>query len=223
MREKRECMVVQDLLPNYLERLTNEETNAYIEEHLNNCQECKKVLENMKKEIKMQGPKIDGREVKFLKKYSRKVRILSAIILAIVIIYAIFIMRNMIIITTLMNKQNKIFNYDNYRLTTYNYEGGRVSIAKSEYKDGRYLGEFNHISMKESNKMLLYVDENKSNMYLEGKNGKFAFLNSGSSPTIYPHLYVSNVGELIMLSALSVVTSAECNGTDCYFINAWRI
>ena len=32
MRENKECKIVQDLLPNYIEKLTNEETNQFIEE-----------------------------------------------------------------------------------------------------------------------------------------------------------------------------------------------
>mgnify|MGYP005781830921 CR=1 FL=1 len=47
MKEKRDCKIVQDLLPNYIEKLTNEETNAFIEEHLKNCVDCKKLLGNM--------------------------------------------------------------------------------------------------------------------------------------------------------------------------------
>ena len=37
IKEKRDCKVVQDLIPNYVEKLTNEETNKYIEEHLESC------------------------------------------------------------------------------------------------------------------------------------------------------------------------------------------
>ena len=39
MKEKRDCKIVQDLLPNYIENLTNEETNHFIEEHLKECPE----------------------------------------------------------------------------------------------------------------------------------------------------------------------------------------
>ena len=31
---KKECKIVQDLLPNYLEKVTNEETNKFIKEHI---------------------------------------------------------------------------------------------------------------------------------------------------------------------------------------------
>ena len=43
MKEKNDCKIVQDLLPNYIDKLTSKETNAYIEEHINGCKECKKI------------------------------------------------------------------------------------------------------------------------------------------------------------------------------------
>ena len=83
MKEERDCKIVQDLLPNYIEKLTNEETNKYIEEHLNECKECKDVLLEMQKELKMSDPKRDRREVKYIKKFSNKMKILKIILLII--------------------------------------------------------------------------------------------------------------------------------------------
>ena len=45
MKEKKDCKIVQDLLPNYIENLTNEETNKFIDEHLKECNECQKIFE----------------------------------------------------------------------------------------------------------------------------------------------------------------------------------
>ena len=87
MKEKKDCKIVQDLLPNYLEHLTVEETNTYINEHISTCEECKDMLSNMEKEIKICGEKREERPVKFFKKYNRKIKALSGIILAIIIIY----------------------------------------------------------------------------------------------------------------------------------------
>ena len=67
MKEKRNCKIVQDLLPNYIEKLTNEETNNFIEEHLKECNECQNVFDNMKKEFKVNTTKRDEREVKYIK------------------------------------------------------------------------------------------------------------------------------------------------------------
>ena len=70
MKEKKECKIVQDLLPNYIEGLTTKETNEYIEEHINNCVECQTILKNMKDDINLNKQKRDGREVEYIKKYN---------------------------------------------------------------------------------------------------------------------------------------------------------
>lgn len=42
------CIIIQDLLPNYIEKLTSDETKQYIKEHLKRCKKCQKILKNMK-------------------------------------------------------------------------------------------------------------------------------------------------------------------------------
>lgn len=91
MKEKRDCKIIQDLLPNYIEKLTNEETNNYIEEHLKECDECKKMLKNMQKGLNINGSKRDNREVKYIKKYSEKLRI-SKLIIIIILAIALVVM-----------------------------------------------------------------------------------------------------------------------------------
>ena len=66
MKEKRECKLVQDLLPNYIEKVTSEETNQYIEEHLQNCTDCEKVYTSMTEEIKAKALDTDKTKQKIL-------------------------------------------------------------------------------------------------------------------------------------------------------------
>ena len=72
MKEKRECKIVQDLLPNYVDGLTNEETNKYIEEHIKECTECTEILANMQKKLNVKIGEKDKKIVKILKKYNNK-------------------------------------------------------------------------------------------------------------------------------------------------------
>jgi predicted anti-sigma-YlaC factor YlaD len=44
MKEVVTCSIVQDLLPNYIEKLTMNETNIFIEKHLETCVSCKEVV-----------------------------------------------------------------------------------------------------------------------------------------------------------------------------------
>ena len=111
MKEKKDCKIVQDLLPNYIENLTNEETNKFIDEHLKECNECQKIFENMKKDFKVNTTKRDEREVKYIKKYSKKMKLLKTILLFIVVIYVVVITRRTIIMTSLSGKVNENAKY----------------------------------------------------------------------------------------------------------------
>ena len=71
MNEKRECKIIQDLLPNYIEKLTSLPTNQYIEEHLASCDECEKILKNMQKEIFTDTKVNNKKEVKYIKKFRK--------------------------------------------------------------------------------------------------------------------------------------------------------
>lgn len=86
MDKKQECSIVQDLLPNYIDNLTNEETNLLIEKHLAECEACQKMLDTMQKEVKLKGKKREEREVKYMKKINHKLAFLKGLIIIILII-----------------------------------------------------------------------------------------------------------------------------------------
>lgn len=45
------CNVIRDILPLYAENMVSEDTRKIVEEHINNCDKCKKELEDMKTSI----------------------------------------------------------------------------------------------------------------------------------------------------------------------------
>lgn len=47
MENKRTCVIVQDLLPSYVEKLTKPETTAFVDAHLTICEGCRRVCRNM--------------------------------------------------------------------------------------------------------------------------------------------------------------------------------
>ncbi|WP_099469724.1 zf-HC2 domain-containing protein [Konateibacter massiliensis] len=51
MEHKIPCSIVSDLLPNYIEKLTSEETNTLLEEHIATCPACKAMHEEMEGEM----------------------------------------------------------------------------------------------------------------------------------------------------------------------------
>ena len=50
------CEIIKDLLPSYIEGLTSEESNRAIEDHLKNCPDCRRYLEEMRGLV--EAPKI---------------------------------------------------------------------------------------------------------------------------------------------------------------------
>ncbi len=86
MKEIRNCKVVQDLLPNYIDGLTNEETNLFIENHLKECSVCKKTFENMKQELDITKHSRNSKEVKYLKKFNKKLLILRVLVFILLIV-----------------------------------------------------------------------------------------------------------------------------------------
>ena len=55
MRKISDCKIVQNLLPNYIDGITDNDLNNYIEEHLNNCEKCSKIKQNMDDNITIEN------------------------------------------------------------------------------------------------------------------------------------------------------------------------
>ena len=99
------CYLIRDLLPSYIDELTGEETNKEIENHLNECPECKKAYESMKGDIPGEKEIEDSAEYdeKLIKKIGLDVkrkndRSKVGFIVAIVLMVLLFVMLNLPII-----------------------------------------------------------------------------------------------------------------------------
>ena len=67
------CEIIKDLLPSYIDGLTSNESNSEIEAHLETCQECKDVLDQMKTEIDVESIQLNKEKIKPFKKLSKRV------------------------------------------------------------------------------------------------------------------------------------------------------
>lgn len=85
------CSVVQDLLPNYIEHCTSEETNKEMEEHLKECDACRKLYEEMENPVE----EAQEKELDYLKKVKQKnLKKVGIAIVATLAILLLFIMGN---------------------------------------------------------------------------------------------------------------------------------
>lgn len=85
---KIECKIVQNLLPNYIDELTDSEINEFIEKHIENCKECEQALKDMQGDIKLE--KINNsKKINALKKVKRRYRRIVIISILVVILIGI--------------------------------------------------------------------------------------------------------------------------------------
>ena len=54
----KECAIVKDLLPLYIEDMVSEETKIFINEHLKECEDCRNELDILKSEALISTPEI---------------------------------------------------------------------------------------------------------------------------------------------------------------------
>ena len=217
MKEKKDCKIVQDLLPNYIENLTSDETNQYINEHLNECEECKEILENMQKDLKVNDSKKDDREVKYIKKFNRKFKLLRNILLIIIIVFLIIIGRKLFIITRLSNKANDTLKQSNYYTRTETYSNGQTTILESYNKDGITSGTMSFYSEGNNKKIIFYKSKTEIISLLD--NGESKTLMNMGDITINPVYFTGeSILENLRIAITTSIDKVKINGKDCYII-----
>lgn len=167
MKERKDCKIVQDLLPNYIEHLTSEETNKYIEEHLATCEECKKILKNMQKEMKTDGEKIDGREVDYIKKYNKKLKVIKnvqIVVLTLLLLYMTTVVVKLIILRDISSKQAKFAENkgNNVHVEVRTQDPHLSSKTDIYHKDGKDVVKseyFRHDPSYMAEDEIIYTDE----------------------------------------------------------------
>ncbi|MCI9178275.1 MAG: zf-HC2 domain-containing protein [Clostridia bacterium] len=71
MKKSEECKIVRDLLPSCVDKVTDEVTNEFIQKHIEECEECKKILTKMGEEVILDKVK-EKEKLDYLKKIKRK-------------------------------------------------------------------------------------------------------------------------------------------------------
>ena len=143
--DKKECKIIQDLLPSFIEKLTSNETNTFVENHLKGCNECKKVYDVMQKEISS-GEAKENKKIDYLKKYRRKTVILKVVILVIVAFVVGFVGIKTYKWKMLCKFYDNIMNYEagnNYKITY--RDGSTRETRENIFKDGIKFAKLNNM------------------------------------------------------------------------------
>jgi len=234
---KEDCKIIRDLLPSYIDGLTNDATNQYIEEHINDCEQCKKALEDMKKELKLDTTQKDSKEVKYIKKFNKKMKILKIILLAVLLIFILSYLRKMMILVIVNNKISEYASSINFYIKSLTHPGISEDMLIIEHykKDDKYITKAKTIT--ESMKVYAnnYYNGETVNRYVkwdfdeedtEHISRKTAYLNDAENvlvPTIPNWIDISNPIMFFTTPLFSSIKSDKCNDIDCYKITLYSI
>ena len=100
MSQKIPCEVVRDLLPSYIDELTSEVTNRIVRDHLEGCEECRKVYGSMTGSLTGEEEKFrEQGEIDFLRKNRKRNRriVLGSIAGAVLIVLGVLLARTFFI------------------------------------------------------------------------------------------------------------------------------
>lgn len=79
------CYIVQDLMPTYIDHLTNEKTSNAVKSHLENCKECREVFETMKCNIAVDN-QMELKKVKDVFGKTKRMYLMKGILSALIIL-----------------------------------------------------------------------------------------------------------------------------------------
>ena len=223
MKEKKDCKIVQDLLPSYIDKLTSKETNTYIEEHINNCKECKGILDTMQKDIPEENKKIEKKKIKYIKKYNHKLRMLKisllSIVAIIVIVFVAFPGRKMMIIAELQdNFKEYEQKSDNVYIKFSYYDSSSLSATHEYYYKGDKI-KYIMTSPEQNSKVTQYLYPDESKSFVEGPEGKTLTIESRDNIQATPLiniLYYDSLKESFRISMEYKITTEIFNGKECY-------
>ncbi len=88
---KTSCDIIRDLLPLYADHVTSDASNALVEEHLNECPNCRKELEQMQRPVPVKLEEVPARPLEKIKKNIQKKRFFAivAAVVAVVCMIAV--------------------------------------------------------------------------------------------------------------------------------------
>ena len=107
------CGIVRDLLPSYVDKLTGEETNAAVNEHIQSCRDCAKILSSMQEPEPVPRQETEPHPIDYLRKVKkRSSRTLIAAVLGTLLILALILSIQAFWIGSLQDSDSLIVHTD---------------------------------------------------------------------------------------------------------------
>lgn len=228
MKMKNECEIVYDLLPNYIEHVTNETSNEFIENHISGCENCRRLYNELR--VGTNSKDTQTREINFLKKYKRHLNTIKIIfILVIVLILATFAgkwLKKYNILKEIAETSQSNQSINNYHIIEYYYTEGHIlkmeQFKMDEKNKFTYTMETEDGIVTETTYAQKINDnEYKGTTYIENGDNKSVRENVTMNRELFKDsvLYNANIKELLKYSFGTTIKSTTFRDKECYYIN----
>lgn len=146
---------------------------------------------------------------------------LLLVILALLVVFAIFTLRKYIIITNLINTSKDYISKTNFMVDTYGLTNDSVVLTKSYCKDGNLFSTTETLghNIIEERKITAYSKGDEKIVIIQSGNDKVLLSNGNVAP-----INVNTISEFddiklrIPSAFTSKITKQNCNGKECYLI-----
>lgn len=228
MKMKNECEIVYDLLPNYIEHVTNETSNEFIENHISGCENCRRLYNELR--VGTNSKDTQTREINFLKKYKRHLNTIKIIfILVIVLILATFAgkwLKKYNILKEIAETSQSNQSINNYHIIEYYYTEGHILKMEQFKMDEK--NKFTYTMETEDGTVTETTYSHKVNdneyigtTYIENGENKSVRENVKINRELFKDsvLYNANIKDLLRYSFGTTIKSTTFRDKECYYIN----
>lgn len=227
--KNKDCELVKDLLPSYIDNLTSDETNEFIEAHIKSCPECKAYLDELQKSTSTDEKEKSKKFVKFAKKNKRKMRILKSIVFLVLAVIFVNYVRNVVIYTSIVKKNEESRASTNYHYQSYMYYKDLIMFAEYYVKDNKALwtNSIVHFDDSEKNSSCIHYFDGTTMYYYDKDpltNIKYYISHEGTFDEIYfpfKEGYEALTVNPFLASIPLKITSSKANNRDCYKLDMW--
>lgn len=236
---KKDCEIIKELLPNYVENLVSKQIKDYVEEHISYCTECRQLLNSMQDDKvveKETNIKEEQAEIRNINRYRRKSILIKVIIgiLIIIVIASVGIFskyaRNSSIIFTAYNKLQEIKDAENFKITIEEHDSNNndeVHITKYFYKDGKYKKEvfsnnntYSQVYYGEMNSTSYVFIDKKTNELINSVS--YSLMSKSDFFVMFTDInfHVTDKGIIPNLTSMLSfdIRTEKYNGNDCYVL-----
>lgn len=224
-----ECDIVKDLLFSYDEGILSNTSKEFVENHLKNCDNCKKILAEIKKQ---NNDNYNLKEIDFLKKIKKKMNkrnillaITSIFLIIIIIGFLIYLassMRKILITNDLRDKKKEYDNLTNYSYTlTITYKYDNTKLVNSYFvKDNAFYSEQKRYSSDGEESYEYAYCDGVDDIYVEADGQRFISFNKKEEAIIGDIVpqKLTSIGESIFPYDIEKIEENSENGKEYYII-----